>query len=407
MGHSEWADIAQEFAESMGFEEYPWVAVKHGADHIHVVVSRVSEDPAAKVWTGQNDRWAAQRARRGIEQAHGLREAPVVSTPETKRVADHQVTQKEWKRAEVTGQTPARVRLAARVHWAATNAAGFGRAEFEGQLVDLGVLYEANVASTGRMNGYRFALPRKDHADEAGELVWFKASELDKSLAWKPLSARLDTPRAPLPARPEPGRSVWGRKKHFDPYEEAAADRQWVQDIAAAGQTWQLVGEAEKSYRQQSAATAQWWGDRGAPKAARARAAAKAVIDQKVAAQVAWRAARPTAWSDLSPEAQRVRTMLGHSSMTNEGHNQVLVREDTIRSAERGDPAAFTTLVSWTGLDAGTELSQLVAAAREHSAARGQAYAQNRPTPRASRDMGARPYQPPTPGRDRGHGMGR
>ena len=35
MGADEWADIAQEFAEGMGFGEYPWVAVKHGPDHIH------------------------------------------------------------------------------------------------------------------------------------------------------------------------------------------------------------------------------------------------------------------------------------------------------------------------------------------------------------------------------------
>ena len=40
------------------------VAVKHGSDHIHMVLSRVSEDPAQVVWTGRKDRWAAQQARR-------------------------------------------------------------------------------------------------------------------------------------------------------------------------------------------------------------------------------------------------------------------------------------------------------------------------------------------------------
>lgn len=34
-----WADMGQSFAEEMGFAEHPWVMVRHGHDHVHLVVS--------------------------------------------------------------------------------------------------------------------------------------------------------------------------------------------------------------------------------------------------------------------------------------------------------------------------------------------------------------------------------
>ncbi len=47
------------------------------------------------------------------------------------------------------------------------------------------------MAATGTVSGYRFAA----HTDDAGEPVWFKASQLDKKLAWRQLSRVLE----PLP----------------------------------------------------------------------------------------------------------------------------------------------------------------------------------------------------------------
>lgn len=74
LSDGEWADAAQTFAESMGFAEHPWVAVRHGADHIHLVVSRVNEESA--VWHGRNDRRQAQTACTQLEREHGLEAAP-------------------------------------------------------------------------------------------------------------------------------------------------------------------------------------------------------------------------------------------------------------------------------------------------------------------------------------------
>lgn len=38
--NDQWADIGQSFAEDMGYAEHPWVMVRHGDDHVHIVVNR-------------------------------------------------------------------------------------------------------------------------------------------------------------------------------------------------------------------------------------------------------------------------------------------------------------------------------------------------------------------------------
>lgn len=75
---AQWAEAGQRFAESMGFEEHPWVMVRHGDDHVHLVVSRV--DFEGQLWARANDRWKAQKATSALEDAYGLQKAP--RTPE-------------------------------------------------------------------------------------------------------------------------------------------------------------------------------------------------------------------------------------------------------------------------------------------------------------------------------------
>lgn len=74
MSDREWADLASRFMDEMGLEGHPWVAVRHGKDHVHVVVSRISD--AGEVWHGRNDRRTAQRVCSRLEQRHGLEAAP-------------------------------------------------------------------------------------------------------------------------------------------------------------------------------------------------------------------------------------------------------------------------------------------------------------------------------------------
>ena len=74
LSDQEWADAGQTFAEQMGFAEHPWVMVRHGEDHVHIVTSRVSE--TGEVWHARQDFRQAQSAAKQLELDYGLREAP-------------------------------------------------------------------------------------------------------------------------------------------------------------------------------------------------------------------------------------------------------------------------------------------------------------------------------------------
>lgn len=74
LSDQEWADAGQAFAERMGFAEHPWVMVRHGEDHVHIVTSRVSE--TGSVWHARQDYRVAQAAAKQLEQEYGLIEAP-------------------------------------------------------------------------------------------------------------------------------------------------------------------------------------------------------------------------------------------------------------------------------------------------------------------------------------------
>lgn len=266
----EWADAAQGFAQRMGFADHPWVAVRHAEDHVHLVVSRVDHDGV--VWHARQDRWAAQAACAVLEVEHGLaraprtRAVPVVAGERVvdRRQVDGQLTQGEWRRAVATKATPTRMTLTDRVHTAATLAAGRGRTAFEDELARLRVAYQANEASTGRMNGYRFADPT--HVDPAGVPVWFKASQLDKSLSWAALSTRLADP--PLHPQEEPARrrlqTRTGRAREMAAAHDLARGRR---DATAAA----VRDGAPRSLRFTDRAWQQLWEQRAAVDPAKTR----------------------------------------------------------------------------------------------------------------------------------------
>ncbi|MEX5277929.1 hypothetical protein [Kocuria sp. CPCC 205261] len=109
----------------------------------------------------------------------------------SRRAADHQITRGERHQALRTHVPPERVELATVIRACAARAVGGGTEGFDAELEKAGVAFEANRATTGRMSGYKFGTGRMD---EAGQPVWFKASQLDKTLAWSKLSQVLNAP---------------------------------------------------------------------------------------------------------------------------------------------------------------------------------------------------------------------
>jgi len=193
LSDAEWADAAQAFAERLGFDQHPWVAVRHADDHIHLALSRVAHD--GRVWLGRHDYRSTQDARRELEVDLGLTQAPLRRDVSSERTPITQVQPGEYRMFADAGRHAPRAVLAGQVLAAANTAAGRGREVFEAELRDRGIDFALNQASTGTVSGYRFAAPATAHADHNGEQVWFKASQLDKKLAWRQLAHVLE----PLP----------------------------------------------------------------------------------------------------------------------------------------------------------------------------------------------------------------
>ena len=196
MDDAEWRTIALEFVEALGIDELPWVAVRHGDDHVHLAVCRVGDD--GRTWAGQHDRRFAQQACVAIEHAHQLLKAPRLRS-RSRRTAESQIRSGEHRKAQRTGVTPQRVVLAEKVITIAQATAGRGRDAFEAECARLGIIAIANVAAgTGRMSGYSFS----DAAAAADERLTFKASQLHKQLGWNQLGPTLEAVagRPPGPA---------------------------------------------------------------------------------------------------------------------------------------------------------------------------------------------------------------
>lgn len=240
---AEWRDAATAFMTRMGLEERPWVVVRHADDHVHLVASRVSD--TGQVWHGRQDYRQAQTACTEIEQAYGLQVAPRETARVSRRAADHQITRGERHHGLRTHVPPERVELATVVRACAQRAAGGGTTTFEEELTRAGVEFEANRASTGRMSGYKFGTGR---VDEAGQPVWFKASQLDKTLAWSKLAKVLDTP--PPTGRVEvPGKGLLESKAKYQARVAAA-------EVEATQRRHQQIDQAQMA---EMTDVAQWW----------------------------------------------------------------------------------------------------------------------------------------------------
>jgi len=194
LSDDEWDRGVAVFLDRMGFldparpgRDTPYVAVRHAEDHVHVVAGTVRFDGTrANTYLDWSRSHAAARA---VETDLGLVNA-------AERVgrggALSAVSIGERSSAARRGVDPERAVLRAEVAAARDAAAGRGRGAFEAELSGRGVGWRANVAGTGRMNGYSFTQP--GWTDKAGAAVWLPASKVDRTLRWAELAAALGDP---------------------------------------------------------------------------------------------------------------------------------------------------------------------------------------------------------------------
>lgn len=179
-----WDAIARDFMQEMQFpEDTAWTAIRHqdtDHDHIHIVACRISL--GGSVWLGQWEVPRAIEATQALEKRHGLTITKGLYDDEHKRRPADQTKKKaspaEENRAIRTGEGVPRLRLQALVEAAAQGQPT--ALQFAERLELAGVSVRANLASTGRLNGFSFEI----------DGVAMKGSDLGKAFTWKGLQAQ-------------------------------------------------------------------------------------------------------------------------------------------------------------------------------------------------------------------------
>lgn len=224
---AQWAHIAREMVAGIGIAPHGddravrWVAVRHAADHIHIVATLVRQDRRTEYC--RNERWRAQATARDLEERYGLyRVGPADRTAHRR---PHSV---EVNKSLRTGRREVpRDQLRREVRYAA--AAAGSAEEFFALLEQGGLRVRLRLSSVhpDQVTGYAVALP--DHTTAAGALVFYSGGRLAPDLTLPQLRARWgEAPGSPVGAV--------SAQQRAELYEQIAAQvRAAAEDIRRSG----------------------------------------------------------------------------------------------------------------------------------------------------------------------------
>ncbi|HCI4265689.1 relaxase/mobilization nuclease domain-containing protein [Klebsiella pneumoniae] len=183
LSNDQWAMIADDYMKKMGFNEtHLRCYVLHddsAGQHIHIIASRI-DLYAGKLYLGRNENLISTRIISELEIAHGLtvtKTAPSITPKQPKR---RKVSRNEQMLSERTGLPSPKEALQQILDKSLSDKPDL--LTFTKRLEEAEVGWTANVASTGKMNGFSFS-----YRDIA-----FKASKLGKAYSWVNLQKQLN-----------------------------------------------------------------------------------------------------------------------------------------------------------------------------------------------------------------------
>ena len=195
---AEWAQVAARIMHRTGLAPegddlgVRWVAVRHAADHIHIVATLARQDGTRpKVW---NDFYRVREACQEAERRFGLRR-----TAPADRTAARRATRAETEQAARRGWgEPPRATLRREVCTAAAGAAT--EQEFFTRLRQAGVLVRLrhSVTNPGEVTGYAVGPPQ--HTARDGGVIWYGGGKLAPDLTLPKLRTRWASPAGHGPA---------------------------------------------------------------------------------------------------------------------------------------------------------------------------------------------------------------
>ena len=198
LSDAEWAQVAARMMHRTGLAPdgddlgVRWVAVRHAADHVHIVATLARQDGIRpKIW---NDFYRVREACQEAERRLGLRR-----TAPADRTAARRATRAESEQAARRGWgEPSRATLRREVCTAAAGAAT--EQEFFARLRQAGVLVRLRHSATtpGEVTGYAVGLSQ--HTSRDGGVIWYGGGKLAPDLTLPKLRARWASPAGPGPA---------------------------------------------------------------------------------------------------------------------------------------------------------------------------------------------------------------
>ena len=188
LSDAEWAQVAETVMARTGLAPagdglgVRWVAVRHAADHIHIVATLARQDGRRPgIW---NDFKKVRQACREVEARFGL-----TGTAPADRTAARRPARAETEQAARRGWAePPRVTLRREVSTAVAGART--EHEFFARLAEARVVIRKrySVASPGKVTGYAVGLPH--HTAKGGGTVWYGGGKLAADLTLPKLRQR-------------------------------------------------------------------------------------------------------------------------------------------------------------------------------------------------------------------------
>ncbi|HHL6649116.1 TPA: relaxase/mobilization nuclease domain-containing protein [Escherichia coli] len=182
LSNDQWVTIADDYMKRMGFSDTHlrcYVLHNDEGQHIHIIASRI-DIAGGKLYLGRNENLISTRIISELEITHNLTVTKTASAIAPKQPKRKRISRNEQMLSERTGLPAPKEALQQILDKSLADTPDL--LTFIKRLEEAEVGWTANVASTGKMNGFSFS-----YRDIA-----FKASQLGKSYSWANLSNRLN-----------------------------------------------------------------------------------------------------------------------------------------------------------------------------------------------------------------------
>jgi len=180
----EWMEVADDYMQRMGFcDTHLRCYVLHddeAGQHIHIIASRINVLADGQLYLGRNENLISTRVIQELEQDHNLTRT-VGPSQEKRSQKQKKLSRNEAMMQDRTGEKASKKVIQEAIDAILTFFDTITIEDFIHEMQKQNISATANIASTGKMNGFSFAY----------QGIAFKASQLGKAYGWSNLSKRI------------------------------------------------------------------------------------------------------------------------------------------------------------------------------------------------------------------------